>query len=226
MKNFYGIIVLVAALMFTLSGVSQNRFRVFLSDKEGTQFNPYEYFDSKAIERRLKTGQNLYDIKDFPVKTDYIDIIGEIAEITSIIRWYNLLYVEADAEQLKLISELDFVERVEPVNLSTYETGVKYDTFLSDDDIELLENQTKRLGIESFHNAGFKGEGIRIAIFDGGFPGVDESPIFEHIRANNRIIATYDFAREKENVYANNVHGTMVLSLLPVLQTQNRWDLQ
>jgi hypothetical protein len=37
----------------------------------------------------------------------------------------------------------------------------------------LIKKQTLHLGMDLFSNKGFNGKGIRIAIFDGGFPNVD-----------------------------------------------------
>jgi hypothetical protein len=33
---------------------AQNRYWVFFTDKNNVSFNPYNYFDQKAIERRVK----------------------------------------------------------------------------------------------------------------------------------------------------------------------------
>ena len=74
----------------------------------------------------------------------------------------------------------------------------------------LSQHQTARMGGEYFRQAGLTGQGIRIAVFDAGFPGVDTHPAFEHIRQN--IIATYDFTRDSENVFRGHWHGTAVLS--------------
>ena len=77
-----------------------------------------------------------------------------------------------------------------------------------------LKNQIEHLQGNLFKDAGFTGKGIRIAIFDGGFPGADTHPAFEHIRENNRIIKTWDFTSNKENVYLANSHGINVLSCI------------
>jgi subtilisin family serine protease len=70
--------------------------------------------------------------------------------------------------------------------------------------------QTVRMGNEYFEQANLTGKGIRIAVFDAGFRGVDKHPAFEHIRKN--IVATYDFTKNSENVYRKHWHGTAVLS--------------
>ena len=74
----------------------------------------------------------------------------------------------------------------------------------------LSQHQTARMGGEYFRQASLTGQGIRIAVFDAGFPGVDTHPAFEHMRQN--IVATYDFTRDSENVFRGHWHGTAVLS--------------
>ena len=65
-----------------------------------------------------------------------------------------------------------------------------------------------------FHDKNIRGQGMRIAIFDAGFPSVDVNPAFEHIRKANRIIKTRDFLTNKDNVYKHSSHGCNVLSCI------------
>jgi subtilisin family serine protease len=74
----------------------------------------------------------------------------------------------------------------------------------------LSQYQIARMGGEYFKQANLTGKGIRIAVFDAGFKGVDKHPAFDHIREN--IVATYDFTKKSENVYRGHWHGTAVLS--------------
>lgn len=46
---------------------------------------------------------------------------------------------------------------------------------------QLREAQINTLGAKYFEEMGIDGTD-RIAIFDGGFPGVDSSPMFNHLR--------------------------------------------
>jgi subtilisin family serine protease len=78
----------------------------------------------------------------------------------------------------------------------------------------LLRWQTERMVGSSFRDSGFTGKGVRIAVFDVGFPKVDTHEAFEHIRKRNGIAATYDFSLNDANVYRGMNHGTAVLSCL------------
>lgn len=213
MKKYFFTAFIIA---FSLSINAQiNKYKVFFADKNGVEFNPLEYFDSKAIERRIKHGISLYDITDFPVREDYISQVNSrVSEITTVSRWFNMVFVNADAEQIMNLAHLPFIIDIQQVELSStlasddYELGMTYDEHL------LLKNQLLSMQGDKFFNNNINGAGVRIAIFDGGFPNVDNSPVFEHIRANKRIIATYDFTKNKEFVYSFNSHGTMVLSCI------------
>lgn len=74
----------------------------------------------------------------------------------------------------------------------------------------LAKHQTARMGADYFAQQNLTGKGIRIAVFDAGFPDVNIHPAFEHIRKN--IVATYDFTKNSENIYRGHWHGTAVLS--------------
>lgn len=213
MKRILILLLLMGSFVFQAK--AQGKYWVFFTDKDGVEFNPYEYFDQKAIERRLNQGLSLDDITDYPVKQQYLKAVDELADSSSHhTRWFNAVAVYAGSQQIQQIKQLPFVKEVtlfpqQQLQLASVED---YDTTLNFTLNLILEDQTKKLGLEKFQEKGINGKGIRVAVFDGGFPGVDEIPAFEHIRKDNRILKTYDFTKNKEKVYHGNKHGTMVLS--------------
>ena len=211
---------------------AQDKYWVFFKDKAGVSFDPYEYFDSKAIDRRIRLNLPLYDVQDLPVNQDYICGVKNITnshEETS--RWLNAISVSANTKTLSRISQLSYVSHIEPVTSYSCVLKVKkgrehsFKTNISDEEKKLLRKQVSVLGAEAFERNGLNGKGIRIAVFDGGFPGVDKSPVFEHIRNENRIIATYDFVRKREFVYSGMSHGTMVLSCIGGILDEQKMGL-
>ena len=96
MKKILFFAVLCAiALHFPLSTLhSQQAYWVFLTDKAGTTFDPYSYFDAKAIERYHQCGADLYDITNYPLNDGYVKQIETIlTDSSSFITHYSLLII-------------------------------------------------------------------------------------------------------------------------------------
>lgn len=210
------IITLSFLLLVVISWAgAQGKYWVFFTDKDGVSFDPYEYFDEKAIERRVKHGVSLYDISDYPVKEAYLKGVEKRADsISHHSRWFNAVATYADQQAIETIRKLHYVKKIMafPGNGMQMAEAKDYDTTLSYKHRMILKDQTKKLGLDVFQKHDVDGSGIRVAVFDGGFPGVDNIPAFQHIRNDNRILKTYDFAKDKESVYHGSSHGTMVLS--------------
>ena len=207
--------IILAIAFFSTNCYSQNKYWVFLKDKAGVQFNPYQYFDKTAIDRRVELGLNLYDSTDFPLNTDYIQQITDIGVTKySESRWLNAVSIQASENQICEIKKLPFVVNVQNSMVASKPTKFGEEKKMRQKDIKLLKNQISSLKGEEFIAKKIDGRGVRIAIFDGGFPGVDKLPYFEHIRNENRIIKTYDFVKKREFVYDYNTHGTMTFSCI------------
>ena len=214
MKKFF--ISFVIALIFNVALAQNNTYWVFFTDKNDTQFNPYEYFDANAIARYEQCGADLYDISNYPVNSTYINTVnGYCSEVLGESRWLNAIGVDATAENAALIAQLPFVAKVQQISSEWVEASV----VTTDEEVEyepedILTDQVKRFGGEYFLAKGIDGTGMRICVLDGGFPGVDKHQAFKHLRDDNRIIATYNFPNKKEDVYGWSSHGTMVLSCI------------
>lgn len=215
------IIFFITGLLFVLPFLTnaQQRWMVYFKDKQRDNFNPYTYFDSKAIERRIRCGLPVDDPADWPVRSDYVDVVSQrVNEVLMCSRWFNSVAVEADALQIEGIRSLSFVLGIEEIDPSEAQISSfsKYDTVVSAPESEVLRNQLNTLGVETWRNAGITGKGLRIAIFDVGFINADKVPAFDHIRDENRLIATHDFTKRgnSENVYYGNAHGTEVWSCI------------
>ena len=208
---------LILFFLIHLSGKinAQEHYWVFFTDKNDVNFDPHSYFDQKAIDRRAKNNISLYDKTDYPLNQHYVEMIAsKVINLRKQIRWINAVSVQANPDQIAEINTLPFVAKTSTITQYSTISATKIDTFLTDDEQQLLTAQIEHMQGNLFAEKGYNGKGIRIAIFDAGFPTVDVNPAFEHIRKNKRIIKTWDFARNKENVYANNIHGTMVMSCI------------
>jgi len=221
------LLLFVSYLLLNLNLFSQEKYWVFFTDKKGSQFNPYEYFDAKAIERRLKNHYPLDDISDYPLSSEYLTKISEKVDSSGFeSRWFNAVVVWADSYQIREIEQFNFVKKTQKLEYVSSLANFKTKELSSISNFRNIRNkQISSLEGQLFEPIGINGKGVRIAIFDGGFPNVDKDSAFSHIREQKRIKATYDFTKNKENVYYSNTHGTMVLSNIAGIYKNNKLGL-
>ncbi len=70
--------------------------------------------------------------------------------------------------------------------------------------------QVSMLRADSLHRAGFTGKGVLVAVIDGGFYNADGIDGLD----SSRVVATHNFVHAGRSVYAEQEHGTMVLSCI------------
>ncbi|MEW6470253.1 MAG: S8 family serine peptidase [Bacteroidota bacterium] len=205
---------------FTASQAN-DKYWVFFTDKNGVDFDPYTFFDRKAIERRLKNGLSLYDPTDLPVNENYIASVKELSDSVSWpSRWFNALAVYASQEQVAEIKKLPFVKDVKMMFANPFYIASSAEQTRDDQqkltamDWLILKNQTAVMQADKFEKDSIDGKGIRIAVLDAGFFSVDYSPAFSHLRKEDRILKTYNFIKNREDVYGWESHGTEVLSCI------------
>ena len=201
-------------LFYSASG--STKYWVSFSDKNGVAFDPLTYFESRTIEQRILQHIPLVDSTDFPLNQFYVQQITILADSVSWqSRWLNGIAIYASPLQVEKMKLFSFVSCIVPMTAKAVlanKRGV-YNN-LSKIQKELLNYQTTRLKGNEFAKQKLDGTGIRIAVFDAGFPGVDKHPAFDHLRKNCRIIATYDFIKKREDVYHFSSHGTATLSCI------------
>ncbi|MFO8235309.1 MAG: S8 family serine peptidase [Bacteroidales bacterium] len=217
MRTYLFILLYALLLMACKHAIPQSEYWVFFKDKEGVEFRPSEYFDSKTIDRRKAQGISVNQSTDRPVSQDYIDEIEQYAkQIHSISRWLNAVKIKIDEKQVKALNSLSFIDSVKMVNQHLAHNHSMRDSLssLASGDESLINRQLDHFQGGLFKEEGVDGSGVRIAVFDAGFANVQESKFFRHLFDNNKIKATYDFVRNEEDVFHRSSHGTMVLSCL------------
>ncbi|RCX03240.1 subtilase family protein [Schleiferia thermophila] len=214
MKNW--IVVLFFLSMQLVFGQERKSYWVEFSNK-GTSFDPFSYFDPKAIERRIVNEVNLWDSTDFPVNERYersLEACG--AEVIYSSRWLNASYVKADLQTIERIRKFQFVKEVLPAESEIiYAETTPDELVMSNENNSIADLSFMQIHLMNgflFPKNNITGKGVRIAVFDGGFPNVDVHRSFEHIRNEGRIVGTFDFTKNRANVYRGNSHGLATLS--------------
>ena len=233
-------LIAIFALLSSSVMAQDKCFWVFFTDKNDTQFDPYSYFDVKAIERYQQCNADLYDISNYPLNDSYVNTVDAYStEIFGESRWLNAVGIEATDDNAALIAQLPFVARVQEIvsdmtlaslraeRSNPEEQALSLDCFVvpprnDDNGKDILTDQLKRFGGQHFIDHGIDGKGLRICVMDGGFPKVNTHPAFQHLRDNHQILMTYNFPNKKEDVYGWSSHGTCVLSCIAGINAEGQ----
>ena len=208
-------------------GGTLHLIRLQLKDKSDTPYKisePEKFLSMKAIERRRRQHIGI-DSTDLPISPKYLQEIQlNGGKIVCQSKWNNTVLVAIkNVEEEQRLRELPCIKgavRVfsspDSVNASSRNKLIK-DTIKPDSSEHNVYGITK-LQIEMLngiplHKAGYKGKGMTIAVFDGGFMNVDSIPAFRNVN----IIATRDFVYPPSNcIYEELDHGTEVLSTMAI----------
>jgi serine protease AprX len=223
---FIAIVLLPA---FVLGQVPVQHWIQF-TDKDNTPFDvlePLEFLSQRALDRRQR--QNIPILEnDLPVDPTYIQaVLDEGAIYLTHSKWFNsVTVIVPNQAMLTTIQNLPFVLSSEPVGKKDgYKETINKFEFVeaeksltesqfNESNYGLGFNQIDMLGGISLHNQGFKGQGMLIAVLDGGFPNVDVFPAFDSLRANNRLVGGWDFVARDNSIYGDASHGMSVLSTM------------
>ena len=226
MKRLLFVICLLACLS-GMDAMSQDslRYHIDLKDKAATEFSlrhPERFLSVKALQRRQK--QNLQvDSTDLPVPAAYIKAIrntGVKVLLTS--KWENFVTVSCnDTTKIDQIRALPFVKSAVkvwrgsgnqiPLSSGRRDTIINEVTVNPDTIYGASYGQIHVSKVDLLHEAGFKGQGMTIAVIDGGYCNADVIPSIKKIN----ILGTRDFVCEpRPNIYFDTSHGTGVLSCM------------
>jgi serine protease AprX len=204
-------------LFSSLALPAQPRVWVYFSDKgphaSERLSQPDSLLSAASLSRRTALGIGLSE-QDLPVYAPYCaqlraSLKGRPLQQRS--RWLNAVSVCLSPAEQAQVAALPFVRGLQPVA-----TLVEARVTTADDSFAYgrAERQLEMLNLPPLHQRGLTGKGVRIAVLDAGFPGVDELAAFDSLRSQGRLLATYDFVEDTSFVYAHSQHGTQVLSTI------------
>ena len=199
-------------------------YRVSLTDKDGSESlsKADRFLSEKSLERRRRQRLPLTE-SDRPVSPKYIKKIHKLAPVVGQSRWLNTVLVRVtDTTVIDRIAELKFVSNTHRVwtqpdrseampERHNYTTTFAAKDTIADNRYGKGFRQISVLGGDSLHAAGFRGQGMTIAVIDGGFRNADVIPSIKNIN----IIGTHDFVcPPRPDIYLDTDHGTGVLSCM------------
>ena len=217
-------------LVLLAAGVVQaqvNRYMVFFTDKTGTPYtisNPSAYLSPAAIERR-ETQNIIISESDLPLTPVYVQSVQNTGvTVVHKTKWMNGVLVECTSSDLPDIEALSFVSSIELVAPGAVPDpgGRKKSHKMRTSSTESVAtaDQLSMLGLDEMHADGFRGEGIILAVFDGGFQGANVTIPFQHVFNEARFNASvsHDFVSDNSNVFVYDSHGTQVWSVIGAYQ--------
>lgn len=229
------------SLFFILQALSSHtaaqtftKYVISFTDKKGSTYQlsqPQQFLSQRAIERRRRHNIAI-DSTDLPVLPRYLDSIRSVPNVNILYtsRWFNQAVIQtSDAQSLLRIRLFSFVESTAAIaarqSAGTGKAPVKNNVQQTTGDKPIYARGASfdygygygQINIHEgiyLHDKGFSGEGMLIAVLDGGFPGVNNAGAFSHLFSNSRIRATYDFVNGSTDVYKYSTHGTHCLSTM------------
>ena len=232
-----GVLASGLAALTTAPAAAQGPVRrhfVYFRDKAGTPFSvaqPEAFLSARAVARRTRQGIAVLP-RDLPVTPAYVAQVRGVAGNPQVLytsRWFNAAVVACDSVTLMRIVALPPVRSTATLNRSyrlpspagppvPAPTPAARGSLATRAQYGPAYRQAEQIGALAMHDAGFRGEGIQIAVFDAGFPGVDQIPALQPLFRDQRLLSTRNFVDGGTGVYLRDGHGTNTLSTMAANQ--------
>ncbi len=232
-RTSFFLLLFLSAIAPIFAQQESQRFWLFLEEKE-TNLGKSEppALSPIAIQKRTDRGIQT-DAFDVAVSQGFISYIQNDKDIQfrTASRWLNAISIETHLTPNQIAARYPFVKGIKrmqkmvtaQINQGEEEKEERREKKLkvlgpeSSFDYGQSFTQQEMLGMPAFHNLGFQGEGIVIAVLDAGFPGVDTLPPFQHIWKKGRMVAWQDFVENEPGVFEDDTHGLQVLSCIAAI---------
>ena len=188
---------------------------------------PEEFLSPRSLARRVKHGAAITEL-DLPIHPAYEAALRERGlPIWLRSKWMNGVVIAATPEEYAAVRELPFVdstfyaaplqyERASPVPLRPRLDRPAPQV----DPVPVIEKfygfgwkNLTHLGGDSLHQMGYRGAGVLVAVFDGGFPDVGYKDFLGYDQAT-AVPANYDFVEQDSTALDGSTHGATVLSTM------------
>ena len=193
-------------------------FFVQFTDKAGST---HIALSPTALDKRTERSIAI-DSLDYAVSPIYIDSLRQAGcRIYHTSRWMNGATIETDSTTIQRIAEWAFVDTI-------YMTRRRGDEAIrrevkgeeakgkEQEATWLSDPQTEQLQLHLLHEAGFHGQGITMAIVDGGFQNVNSLTAFDAVR--EQILGIYDTTDDTDSVTGTTGnHGVKCFSAIAAI---------
>ena len=197
-------------------------FFVQFTDKAGST---HIALSQTALDKRAERGIAI-DSLDYAVSPIYLDSLRQTGcRIYHTSRWMNGATIETDSTTIQRIAQWTFVDTIymtrrrgekAPQNAGVFLSRIRSNNYFGDsaeakrqevigeehplrqEPTWLSDPQTEQLHLHLLHEAGFYGQGITMAIVDGGFQNVNTLTAFDAVREQIRGI--YDTTDDTDSV--------------------------
>jgi serine protease AprX len=235
MKKLLGSAALLLATLLGAPPASQaqtasvRRYFVYFKDKAGTPFTvsqPQAFLSARALARRSRQGIAVRP-RDLPVSPTYLSQVRAVSGSPQVVftsRWLNAAVLACDSatlvrvQQLPAVRSAQLLSRVPPQAPAPAPAVARTPQPTAPASPRATYGkayaQNQLIGAVAMHDAGYRGEGMQIAVFDAGFPGANQITALQNIQTQNRLASTRNFVDGGRQVYLRNGHGTACLSLI------------
>jgi serine protease AprX len=226
MTKFIFLCFILFGFFYSPDSKAQEYYWVGFSDKNDNSFSlsaPETYLSERAIQRRIK--QNIaIDSLDLPVNQNYIQEVVKIgASFIHASKWLNGITVKAETDSFAIkVSKLPFVKEFQLTKSAVKKSAIQKFAELEGSENFPIDNslygpsvyQTSILNGQFLHNQNYRGQGMQIAVLDGGFFSADKFSAMDSLWANNQILGAKDFVDSTVDFYQTHYHGMSVLSCM------------
>ncbi|MDO7847470.1 S8 family serine peptidase [Hymenobacter sp. M29] len=212
----------------------RRRHLIYLRDKTGTPYSvsqPQAFLSARSVARRTRQGIPVLP-RDLPVNPAYVAQISNVAgnpQIMYTSRWFNAVLVACDSTVLARIQALPIVRSATTLNRNYLAPAPTAPPVQATPTVNRTQatraqygpayRQNLQIGATAMHDAGFRGDGMHIAVFDAGFPGVNQIPALQSVFQENRLAGTRNYVDGGFNVYNRDAHGTNCVSAIAANQS-------
>ena len=228
--------LLLFAAMDVMAQETYYKFWIQLSDKkfnESSTDKPEEFLSLRAIERRNRQGIAITE-QDLPVSSVYLDSLTEYPlRILFTSKWMNAVVVRTVDSSLaeilpyrSFITGVDYLYRypwkkksaggkwIEPV--PGQEPSADRKGYMLQGQELKSDHQSEMLQGQYFHQMGYEGQDMLIAVLDAGFYNADSIHGFDSLFMSGRLLGTRSFVEPDSAFFwkGNGAHGTNVLSIM------------